>query len=449
MTTAAEYLQSPEDEFHLGCLLLSIVGREWLPLALEKVAPEDFADPVLGFLWAAARVVHGRGERVTKRTVLAECKTQAAAPVGGHHLFGAVMVGKTAGVRSAVERTLERLSGEPIYVDQIQGNIDRVRHTARMRRLVQTLDRIREHVVTAEDYPQAIGITRELLGGLEDTDAVTEATVFADLAERFEKTMASGGPVGEIVPTPWGELNELFSGGLHPGCSYVVGGRPSDGKSILGVEIARYAAEQGFSALVVSAEMDALEVTGRVMASGAKTEYGEITRWSMSEDTASAVMEYSYANRDMPLRVCDRPDMTIERVATLARNVKHHHGLSVLVIDYAQLLLPSDRRMSRQEAVSHISRSVKLLAKELECAVVLIAQLNRGNVREERRPSKHDLRESGGLEQDPDGVILIHHERAPDGSPTGMVTLIVDKNRHGRRGDVDLRWRGHQARIGD
>jgi replicative DNA helicase len=141
--------------------------------------------------------------------------------------------------------------------------------------------------------------------------------------------------------------------------------------------------------------------------------------------------------------------MTIERVGALARDVKRRHGLAVLVIDYVQLLESSDRRLPRQEQIAHTSRSVKRLAKELDCAVVVAAQLNRESTKTNRRPTKADLRESGSLEQDSDYVILIHHEQGEDGSPTGMVTLIVDKNRNGPRGDVVLRWRGHQARIGD
>lgn len=445
MTTAQEYLQSPQDEFHLACLLLSPVGQEWLPQALERVDPGDFFDIPLGWLWACARVVHAKGEKVTKRTVLAEFMTNGT----GDGLHGPKPTRGERGGMSVMKAKLDEVSGEPVYVELIAGNIDRVRHTARMRRLVQTLERIQHHVVTAEDYPAALGVMQELLSGLEDCEAPDEAVPFSDLLTSFEKTMASGGTPGEVIPTPWPGLNDLLSGGLHPGRTCVIGGQPGDGKSIAGLELARFTAEQGFPSLVVSVEMDGLEVTGRAVAAGARVEYSEITRWSMSEETAWSVAEYSDRNRDMPLWVCDRPDMTIERVAVLAEGVKRKHGLSLLTIDYLQLLEATDKSRTREQQVAHISRSIALLGKRLGCAVVVLAQLNRDNAKTNRRPGKTDLRESGSLEQNAHYVILLHHELAPDGSPTGMVTLIVDKNRHGRRGDVVLRWRGHQARIGD
>jgi replicative DNA helicase len=446
VTSAQDYLQSPDDEWHLGCLLVSVIGREWLPIALEKVDPEDFYNPVLGMVWAAGRVVHARGDRVTKRTLLAECVDQAVS-LGFPGRVGSV-TGRVPKV-PAVKAFLDQVSGEPVYVDQIPGNIERVRHTARMRRLVQTLERAREHVVTAGDYPQALEITHELLGGLEEADTPDDAVPFRELLSVFEKTMAAGGVGGDVIPTPWPGLNELMLGGLYPGRTCVIGAQAGDGKSIAGLDIARSAAEQGFPSLVVSVEMDGLEVTGRALASGARVEYSEIARWSVSEDTAWAVTQYSDQHRDMPLWVCDRPDMTVERIAALAGGVSKRHGLALLVIDYLQLLEAPDRGRSREQVVAQISRSVTLLGKRLGVAVVVLAQLNRDNAKTNRRPTKHDLRESGALGQNSHYVLLLHHEKAPDGSPTGMMTLILDKNRHGRTGDVDVRWRGHQARIGD
>lgn len=425
MTTSEEYLQSEPDEFHLACLLLSPTGAVYLGEALDAIGPEDFYDAHYGLLWDAARKVCSAGQRVTKRTLLAEVNTPA------------------------VKARLERVSGEPVFTSKIQASIRTVKELAQTRRLVQALERSKSRAVTAEDYSHALGIAWEELKQLEGSGTPAEVKPFSVLADEFHKRMADGPRVGDIVPTPWPELNELLAGGLHRRRSYVVAARPNEGKSILLANVVAHAAEHGSPSLLVSAEMSDFEVTGRLMAAGGRVEHGEISRYAMSEHTARRVAEYSETHRGMPLWVVDRSDLPIEYIAALSRSMQRSNGLDVVGLDYLQLLGVSDKSAHREQQVSHISKSAKNLAMELHCAVVSAAQLNRQNTRENVRPVLKDLRESGSLEQDADVVILIHHELDSEGRPTGMVTLIVAKNRHGKRGEVEVRFRGHQVRMGD
>lgn len=426
MSADEEILQSPADEFHLACLLLSPTGVAYLGETLEAVAPGDFFDAHYGRLWEIARKLHGADQRVTKRALLAEADNPAA------------------------RARLERISGEPVYTGRIADSARAVVDAAKLRRLVQHLDNARSHALTtAGGYSEALSVAHELLGKLDGSDMPAEVVPFSKLVDEFTKWQAGGLQGGEIIPTPWPELNDLLSGGFHPGRSFVIAGRLGEGKSIAGLNAAQYAAEQGFSTLVVSAEMSGLELTGRIMASGAAVEYGEITRLSMSPDTHHRVTEYGVTNRDMPLWVLDKPGLTIEYIAAVARTMKRRQGLDVLVIDYVQLLRPSDTKASREQQVAHIANAIKELARSLECVIITLAQLNRDNVKGHRRPTAADLRESDAIGQAADSVILLYHELTPDGDPTGMVTLIVDKNRFGKKSEVQLRWRGHQARIGD
>ncbi len=425
MSNAEEYLHSPDDERHLACLLLSPTGRVYLGDALDTVDPDDFYETHYGRMWTAARTIHTNGQRVTKRSILGEVDTPP------------------------IRARLEQISGEPVYITKLPASIRAVQQLAKQRRLVQTLQRGITHTVAAEDYSQALGTVWELMHRLDESDTPTEVVPFATLVDDFHKTMTSDTHVGDVIPTPWPDLNDLLSGGLHTGRSFVAAGRPGAGKSILGLGAAAHAAEQGFHTLVVSEEMSNFEVTGRLLAAGAQVEYGEITRYAMSSDTSTAILEYGDTNRDMPLYVIDRPNLTIEYVAALARIMKRTKGLDLLVIDYLQLLEATDRGKVREQQVAHISRSVKLLSRELGCAIVTLAQLNRENVRTSRKPTLADLRESGSLEQDADAVILLHHEETEDGRGTGMVTFIIAKSRFGPKADIELRWRGHQARIGD
>lgn len=430
-------LQSPSDEFHLACVLLSPSGQVHLTDTLAKVDPDDFDDPTFGWLWSAARRIHATGERITKRGLLA-VRDADLTP----------MMPFIAPSAASIRGRLEQISGQPVFAQRIQSSIRVVTQTAKIRRLVQSLDRAKASAVTAEDYSHALSATFHMLNQLEEGDLSMDLMPFSDLVDEFHKTQADGFVAGMVIPTPWPAINEILSGGFRPGHSYVIGGRPNEGKSIVGLNCAQTAAEQGFRTLVISAEMSGLEVTERMMAAGAHVEYGEITRRAMNPDTYTGVMKYSDIHRDMPLWVIDRPNLTIEHIAAVARTMKRRQGLDLLAIDYVQLLSATEKRDVREQQVAHISRSTKNLARELHCSAIILAQLNREPGKMGRRPLINDLRESDSLGQDADGVILLHHEPDNEGRPSGMVTFIIGKNRFGRRDDIVLPWRAHQARIG-
>lgn len=425
MTTAEELQQSAPDEFHLACLLLSPSGSTYLAHALDAVGPADFFDTHYGRLWEVARSIHAAGGRITKRSLLAEVDNPAA------------------------RIRLDRVSGEPVYTEKIQASINAVIGTAKMRRLVQALNGALSSVSTAEDYGRALEIAHAALNKLDEADAPTEVIPFSQLVDDFRKAQAGGLEMGEVVPTPWRELDEVLSGGFHPKKVFVVAGRLGEGKSIAGGMAAQHSAEQGFPTLVVSAEMPGLELAGRMMAAGARVEYGEITRFAMTANSQARVDVYCAQHRDMPLWVVDKTGMPVEAVAAVARSVKRKHGLALLMVDYLQLVEATDKRVPREQQVSHISKALHGVARELECAVVVLAQLNREGVKSNRKPLPSDLRESDAIGQDADCVILLYHPQTDEGDPTGMVNFIVGKNRFGPKTEIELRWRGHQARIGD
>lgn len=424
MSTAADVLWSEADEHQLAALLLSPSGRHMLDGALEKVSPEDFYDPHFGVLWQSAQAITTAGGRISKRTLLAEKDTPA------------------------VRARLDAITGATVSGHRVSAAITTVREYSQRRRLVQAAERIVDQAMSAEDYSQAHERSMQMLAALDGGHTSAEIVSFAALGERWSAEMARQESATPVIPTPWPGIDEVLVGGLHAGRVYLVAGRPGSGKSLAGLNLAQCAAERGNPTLVFSAEMGGHEVTSRLLASGGQVEYAEMTRRAMSPETDLRAREYLNTNRDMPLHLVDRANITTEYIASTARTFKRQHGLGLLVVDYLQLLSITDRSVIREQQVAHISRSMKLLSRELDCAVVVLAQLNRGNTRENRRPSLADLRESGSLEQDADVVVLLHHEPLEDGSPSGEVHLILGKNRTGRTGDVTLGWRAYQARIG-
>lgn len=453
MTTPGDVLSSPQDEFHLACLLLSPSGVVYLAESLEALDPEDFDDPAYSWMWAAARVIHGRGDRVTKRSLLAlrDAVAPRKQPGEAQAAPGLMLPGVTLTAPAAAPllARLNYVSGEPVFTSRIRASINAIRENAQRRRMVHVLDQLRSEAVTAEDYAQVLASAQLAFDRLEEGDLPVQAKPFSELVGDFAEWQAGGLVTGQVVPTPWPELNNALSGGLHPQRVFVIAGRPGEGKSICGLNCAQYAAEQGYRSLVVSQEMPSIELAGRMMASGARVEYGEITRFAMSEYTAGAVSEYCERNRDMPLSVVDQPGMTVEQVGAISRAMNRRDGLDLLVVDYLQLLKASDPRAPMEQRISHISAYLHNLARELECALMVLAQLNRGNVKAGRRPEIADLRGSGSIEQDADAVILMYHPLTDEGDPTGVVLMIIGKSRFGPKVDIELRWRGHQARIGE
>jgi replicative DNA helicase len=155
---------------------------------------------------------------------------------------------------------------------------------------------------------------------------------------------------------------------------------------------------------------------------------------------------------DAPLFIDDSPNMSLMEIRAKCRRLKQRHNLRLVIIDYLQLMSSPKRVENRQQEVSEMSRSLKLLAKELDVPVVAISQLNRGpEQRNDKRPLLSDLRESGSIEQDSDVVILLHREDAyePESPRAGEADLIVAKHRNGPTAVVTVAFQGHYSRFVD
>jgi len=256
----------------------------------------------------------------------------------------------------------------------------------------------------------------------------------------------NGTGVGRVMPTPWPELNAVLAGGFHAGRSYVFAGRPGAGKSLGLSNFAAYAAQSGAKGMLYSVEMAGLEIMSRMLAAGASAEYKQITRRELDAYNLDRIATFSEKFKTAPLYVSDRSSLTISRVASEARRMKAEKGLDFIAVDYMQLL--KSNLADRQQALSAISRETKVLAGELDVALVSACQLNRENTKQSRRPMLSDLRESGAIEQDCDVAILLHHPESSDGYPTGEVELIIAKNRTGPLVTITVPWRPHYSRIG-
>lgn len=245
--------------------------------------------------------------------------------------------------------------------------------------------------------------------------------------------------------TPWANLNHLI-GGWRPGAMYIIGARPSVGKTVAGLQAALSLCNRGPVAYT-SLEMGVDELHLRMIAQDARVDMSKINRRQLSNDDLRRVVEARVKWGRLPLFVDPSQESSIGQVVRHAWSVKRKHGLSAIVVDYIGLLDGDDPKWSEYETVTRNSRKLKRLAQSLGVPVIVLSQLNRGSEhRENKRPTSSDLRSSGALEQDADVVILMHRDftDAPH-----EAELIVTKNRHGITGTAELDFVGHHAYMRD
>ena len=201
-----------------------------------------------------------------------------------------------------------------------------------------------------------------------------------------------------------------------------------------------------------SLEMSKTEIVMRLLSAEAKIKLGDMRSGRMSDDDWTRLARRMGEISEAPLFIDDSPNLTMMEIRAKARRLKQRHDLKLVVIDYMQLMSSGKKVESRQQEVSEFSRSIKLLAKELEVPVVAISQLNRGpEQRTDKRPQVSDLRESGSLEQDADMVILLHRPDAfeRDDPRAGEADIILGKHRNGPTSTITVAHQLHLSRFVD
>ena len=194
------------------------------------------------------------------------------------------------------------------------------------------------------------------------------------------------------------------------------------------------------------------EITMRLLSAEARVPLSTMRTGQMNDDDWARLARRMSEVADAPLFIDDSPNMSMMEIRAKCRRLKQRNDLKFVIIDYLQLMSSPKRVENRQQEVSDMSRSLKLLAKELDVPVVALSQLNRGpEQRTDKRPLLSDLRESGSIEQDSDVVILLHREDAYEReSPrAGEADLIVAKHRNGPTATVTVAFQGHYSRFVD
>jgi replicative DNA helicase len=247
--------------------------------------------------------------------------------------------------------------------------------------------------------------------------------------------------------TPWDQLNNII-GGLRPGALYIVGARPGVGKTIFGLQLAWHLSKTG-AVSFHSLEMGKTELYNRIIAMEASVYLGNIEKGTIRDHEWQKIAQ-TIRQTKHELAIHDKSGQTIQQIRALANSVKSEGHLQAIVVDYLGLIQDTEKGRKRYEMITDISIGLKNLARDLEVPVIALAQLNRGpEQRKNSEPDMADLRDSGGIEQDADVVILLHREQVEGDLEweKSQMILNVAKNRHGTTNKAWLKFEGHHARV--
>lgn len=323
---------------------------------------------------------------------------------------------------------------------------------ASMRRQLAALGEQLLKLSASDDPGQAIADATAVLENIEATDRANELIASTQAVKRYYDYRAKieAGKSG-VVGTGYRSIDQLLGGGMLPGGLYVLAARPGIGKTTFALNIVSTVVKTG-PVVFFSLEMSEEQITAKRIASQSSISSKELlTAAALPADTYKAIARAAKELAAEPFYLNQRPTASVAEIHSAARKVK---GLKLLAIDYFGLIQPSRKNVSRYEAMTEISGSLKHLARSLNVPILLLAQLNRANSqRSDPRPTLSDLRDTGALEQDADAVMFLSRDaddlaRSEDETPeVTELQVILAKNRHGPTGTRTMSYSLTTGRI--
>lgn len=406
----------------LGAMLIS---RDAIADIADILDGGDFYRPAHETIYRTIMDLHGSGSPVDAITINdALTNMGEIARIGGH-----------AYVHQLAHTVPTAASGA--YYAEIVAN------TATRRRLTAAGRKIQDLAGNGGDIDELVEAARR------EVDQTSRAT--GSVVQSFGETIdIMLGTLDEEInhrPTPWDAVNRII-GGLRPGALYVVGARPSVGKSVVALNLAQCLAAHG-SVAFSSLEMSNNDVQIRAVSADLNLDVSRLIERNLTPGDWAKIRDRRAAWGDVPLFVDDRSGVTITDIKRFARSVNRRKPLAGVIVDYLQLMAqPHGDKRPRHEFVADMSRQLKIMAMDMQIPVIALSQLNRASEsRNDKMPMLSDLRESGAVEQDADVVILLHREIMGDNR--NDLSMLVAKNRHGATGLAELQFWGHYSKCLD
>ena len=405
--------------------------------AVELLKPDDFYREDNKIIFEAILSLYGRAEPIDVITVKSEL----------------VSVGKFENVGG-----LEYIASLPDKVPTT-ANVDRyiniVEEKSMLRQLIKTANELislgyaeTEEVDTIMDQAERkifeVMQNKNQKGYSELKDVLVES--FAEIEKLYNQKEAVTG-----IPTGFADL-DYKTAGLHKSDLILIAARPAMGKSALALNIATNAAKIAKVPVVMfNLEMSKSQLVNRMLCSEAMVDSNKIRTGKIEEDDWVKLATALGPLSEAPIYIDDTPGITVTEIRAKCRKLKLEKNIGLVVIDYLQLIQGSGKKNStREQEISEISRSLKILAKELDVPVIALSQLSRASeARQDHRPMLSDLRESGAIEQDADIVMFLYRDDYynPDSEKKNIAELILAKHRSGSTGTVELLWLGNYTKF--
>ncbi len=440
----------------------------------DFLRPEHFFDPVNGRIFEAAAKLIERHQVATPVTLKNAFEGDPALADAGGAKYLARLAASAVTIVNAADY------GRAVFDLHLRRKLIELAETMRVEAERPGVDATAvQQIETAEQQLFDLAEKGEFDGGFRSfNDVLTSAIEMAEAAYKREGRLTG-------APTGFADLDKML-GGLQPSDLLIVAGRPSMGKTAFATNIAYNAARQcrfdvdahgenkvadGAVVGFFSLEMSAEQLATRILAEASGVSSDRIRRGDLNNDEFQRVVEANQLLTRLPFFIDDTPALSVAQLRTRARRLKRTQALSMIVVDYLQLLRPGSSKPSdnRVQEISEITRGLKALAKELNVPVLALSQLSRAvEQREDKRPQLADLRESGSIEQDADVVMFIFRQeyylqRAEPEMATeahekwqakmdevhNLAEVIIGKQRHGPTGTVKLVFQGELTRFSD
>jgi replicative DNA helicase len=421
------------EEYLLSCCLLD--GADVIARCLEsRITPEAFYDPKHGIIFGQLVELYNRQVAIEVSVVAEELKTARKLESVGGYAF------------------LTQVSSRIPTTAQAGYFIEKVREQALLREI------IRSATGAVEDCYGFSGGIDEFVDQIEQKIfSVTQSRVSESAKAMREPTREAMNVITKMMMKK-GELTGLSSGykdldallwGFQRNDMIILAARPSMGKTSLALNFAEAAAlprkaeAAPARVLIFSLEMGASQLALRMLCSRARVNMKLLRDGLLSKngDEQNRLLEAADEFSKAPIFIDDSSALSIMQLRAKARRIHSRNPLNFIVVDYLQLLSPTDPRVAREQQVAEASRGLKALAKELEVPVLVLSQLNRSSEKDNRNPKLSDLRESGSIEQDADVVLMLARPRDADEKfqvAADSMELIVAKQRNGPVGELKL-----------
>ncbi len=414
----------------IGALLLSDTA---FPNVLEQVKAEDFYDPRHVDIFHGMTSLFNNHRPIDLMTLTSELKSQ---------------------------KTLKKVGGAP-YLTELTNFVPTASHVDAYTELVAQAALRRRLIKAGTDIATSaydsntriadlVGQAEKNLFEVSDKTTKSDYSALEDLlidAYNRIEALHKNKDALRGLKTGFHDLDKKTAG-FQKGDLIIIGARPAMGKTTFAQNLAYNVATRNGrdkGVLFFSMEMASSEIVDRMVSDISGVDAWKIRTANVSDEDFARIGDALGDMNEVPLYIDDTSSMTILELRNKARRAKHEHNISMIIVDYLQLIQGSERYAgNRVQEVTEISRGLKILARELEIPVVALAQLSRGvTARDDPRPVLSDLRESGSIEQDADLVMFLHRpdyyrQNNDDYVPTNITELILAKHRHGPVGKIEL-----------